>query len=588
MAFRRVRGDWNADRVRLIDPGKQLARGRPRKAEAVAQPERPAGPRLPPPPLLPFQREGVDFLKEHNWRVLLADAPGCGKTPQVLTAIRENAAKLCPALVVVPASVLRNWSDEAARWVPGMRVHVLSKVDTPLERAGITLLTWDVLAARSDELAAAGFRLLVADEAHYAKNPDTFRSSGIGAVAEVAPHVLLLTGTPLLNDVNELEVLRGFFGGDSPPMLRRLLEDVAPQIPPKRRRYLTVAIPADIREEYDQIVHTFADWLAEYMPRALAETDQADDVTGATERAVEMQHLVKLAYLRRVLGRGKAPAAAALTHDLVSRREPVVLFGHYTDVLDIYGHLLTRLRIPYTRIDGQTPNEARHAAVKAFQAGEVPVLVASSAAREGITLHRAAHLIRLERDYVPAYEEQAEDRIRRIGQTRPTTVWYLHAEDTIDGRISEIVDFKRTLVSDTIGLANTPFSVEQRAYDAWRRIDALKDGVPSLTVSPRGRVELPKLPAPERVHAVVFSADAWPADALARSLRAEGYRVKAARVEGARGRVECRVASAFVAGTLRSLQVAPGLIVIVGQRAESAAQRMQALRSARGPVLRPA
>ena len=586
MGFRRVRGEWGGGRVKLLDPGRQVSRGRPRKA--APEPERPTGPRLPPPPLLPFQREGVDFLKEHDWRVLLADAPGCGKTPQVLTAIRENAAELCPALVVVPASVLRNWGDEAARWAPGMRVHVLARVDTPLRRAAITLLTWDVLAARSEELAAAGFRLLVADEAHYAKNPDTFRSCGVDAVAEAAPHVLLLTGTPLLNEINELEVLRGFFRGESPPMLRRLLEDVAPQIPPKRRRYLTVAIPRDIREEYDQIVHTFADWLDEYMPKALAQTDQADDVTGAKERAVEMQHLVKLAYLRRVLGRGKAPAAAALTYELVNRREAVVLFGHYTDVLDIYGHLLTRLRIPYMRIDGQTPNEARHAAVKAFQAGEVPVLVASSAAREGITLTRAAHLIRLERDYVPAYEEQAEDRIRRIGQTRPTTVWYLHAEGTIDARISEIVDFKRTLVADTIGLADTPFSVEAGVYDAWLKIDPLKAGVPALAVSPRGRVELPRLPPPERVHAVLFSADAWPADALARSLRSEGFRVKAAKVEGARGRVECRVASAFVAGTLRHVQVAPGLVVVGGQRAESAAQRLTALLSARGPVLRPA
>lgn len=576
MGVRRARGAWGsaaaATGARLVEPGRRLKRGRPRKA---APP--PAAPktRKAPPPLHPFQREGVDFLKEHDWRVLLADAPGCGKTAQVLTAIRENVRELCPALIVVPASVLRNWSAEAETWCPGARVHPLDKLATPLRRAPITVTTWDVLAQRGDELAVYGYRLLVADEAHYAKNPDTFRSTGIGAVAEAVPHVLLLSGTPMLNDVDELAVLRGFFRRDDPPMLRRLLEDVAPQIPPKRRRYVNVAVPDAIRAEYDQVVNVFGDWLGEYLPRAL---DQGDDADAAADRALAAEPLAKLAYLRRVLGRGKAPAAAALAHSLTQRGEPVVIFAHYSDVLDILGQLLTRLRVPYTRVDGATSVDARHAAVADFQAGRVPVFLASSAAREGITLHRAAHLIRLERDYVPAYEEQAEDRIRRIGQTRPTTIWYLHAEDTIDQRISEIVDQKRALVARTIGLADTPAIWEPRPYRGWRDLPALAAGVPLLTDSPRGQIDLPPMPPPARVHAVLFAAGAWPADALGRALRGLGYRVRSARVEGVRGRIECRVQAAFVPGTLRPVQVAPGLIVVLGRRAETGAERVRAHR----------
>jgi superfamily II DNA or RNA helicase len=81
-----------------------------RKAAKRKEAERPVyrGPKME---LRAFQRVGVDFLAEHDHNVLLADAPGCGKTPQVLVAIKENTRKLCPALVVVPASVVQNWRN---------------------------------------------------------------------------------------------------------------------------------------------------------------------------------------------------------------------------------------------------------------------------------------------------------------------------------------------------------------------------------------------------------------------------------------------------------------------------------------------
>jgi SNF2 family DNA or RNA helicase len=569
MGLRRARGAWGGPRgPRLLSAGAKLRKGRPKAAKPAAAPVERRAPPKPPPPLLPFQREGVDFLRAHGWRVLLADAPGCGKTPQALTAIRENPRALCPALAVVPASVLRNWAAEAEIWLPGATVHTLDKIDTPTRRAHLTLTTWDVVAQRAEELAACGYRLLVADEAHYAKNPDTLRCNAIRVIAETTPHVLLLSGTPMLNDVNELEVLRSLFGDDQPPMLRRLLEDVAPQIPPKTRKHLFVTIPKAIRDEYEEVRESFADWLNEYLPRAVEAGEDPDP--GRVDRALEIQHLTKLAYLRRVLGRGKAPAAAALIYDLTRGGEPVVVFGHYSDVLDILGQLLTRLGVPYVRVDGGVSTEARHAAKLAFQRGDVPVFVASSAAREGITLHRAAHLIRLERDYVPAYEEQSEDRIRRLGQTRPTTIWYLHAEDTVDARISEIVDAKRRLVTDVIGAATTATGTEGQTYRRWEQIPELAPGVPPLLLSPRGELELPALPDPARVQAVIFATSLWPSDGLQRALRRHGFRTREIEVGPVKGKITCRVSTAFQANTLRPVTVAPGLICVVGRRVEDA------------------
>ena len=531
----------------------------------------------PPPTLRPFQREGVDFLARNGWRVLLADAPGCGKTPQVLMAMAENARKLCPALAVVPASVLRNWRREALRWVPGIRVQVLDRQDSPLRRNHhLTVTTWDILANRKDALLAYGFRLLVADEAHYAKNPDTHRSTALREMAGACPHILLLTGTPMLNDVEELRVLERIFGTEAPPMLRRLLEDVAPDIPAKRRVYVNAAIQPDIRAEYEQVVAQFGEWLDDYLPRVLGDMAAAGD---AAERALAAEPLAKLAYLRRILGRGKVPAAAAWVRRMMQRKEPVVVFGHYSDVLDLLGQSLAKLGIAYVRLDGTTSTEARQAAVEAFQTGEVDVFIGSSAAREGITLTRAAHMLRFERDYVPAYEEQSEDRIRRIGQTRTTTIWYLHAENSVDQRISEIVDRKRALVAQTIGSAELETMELDEVIDGWRRIPALADGVPLVAVNPSAAIDVPKLPPSAVVQSIILDPARWPLDALQRVLRRRGYRQRSIERLPAGGvRVHCRSEGAFVGGKVRQVSIAAGLAVLVGRRATTGASRMRATR----------
>ena len=540
----------------------------------------PVEPTGPPPDLRPFQRDGVDFLAEHNWRVLLADAPGCGKTPQVLVAMRENARTLCPAVAVVPASVLRNWKREAVRWVPGIRVQTLATQSDPLRRGHhLTITTWDVAAARKDALLAYGFKLLIADEAHYAKNPDTVRSMAIREIAGQCPHVLLLTGTPMLNDVEELRVLEGMFGTETPPMLRRLLEDVAPDIPAKRRVYLHAEIPADIRGEYEQVVAEFGDWLDDYLPTLLGDAAAAGD---AAERALAAEPLAKLAYLRRILGRGKVPAAAAWVQNMRKRGEPCVIFGHYSDVMDLLGQSLSKLAIPYVRLDGSTTTEARQAAVEAFQGGDVDVFLASSAAREGITLTRAAHMLRMERVYVPAYEEQSEDRIRRIGQTRTTTIWYLHAENSVDQRISEIVDRKRSLVAQTIGSADLEHVELDEIIDVWRRIPQLRDGVPLVADNPTAALDVPDLPPSAVVQSVLLDPARWPLDGVQRVLRRRGYRQRAIeRLPGGGMRLHCRSLGAFRGGKVRQIAIAPGLSVLVGQRAVTGAGRMRATRRTR-------
>jgi SNF2 family DNA or RNA helicase len=116
--------------------------------------------------LRPFQKSGVKFLYDNNWRVLIADAPGCGKTPTALVAVRENAAHLCPCLIVAPSSVVVNWRREIEAWVPGARVQTINTIRTPIQKNfHFTIICWDLLARRKHDIKARKYKLVIADEA---------------------------------------------------------------------------------------------------------------------------------------------------------------------------------------------------------------------------------------------------------------------------------------------------------------------------------------------------------------------------------------------------------------------------------------
>ena len=536
-------------------------------------PTRPPPRRVPPPPpeLRPYQQEGVAWLREHGYRALLADAPGVGKTPQVLVAIREDARTLCPVLVVCPASVVYNWQREASRWLPGGRVHVIEDTSAPLPvlHPHLTVCSWDVLAARSGELHARGFKLIVADEGHYAKNEDAQRSQALALLCSRAPYRIIVTGTPLVNDVEELRVLQGLLGVQDPPMLRRLIEEVCPEIPPKKRVALQVTMPAELRAEYDRIVSEFEDWIARYFAKV---ADSPEVAETAVTRAMASEPLAKLSYLRRVLGRGKVPGAAAWTLAQTQRGNSVVVFGEHADVLDFYTRALTALGIAYVRLDGRASKMERQRAIDDFQAGKVKVFVGSSAAHVGITLHRAAHVLFLERWFTSAAEEQAEDRVRRFGQTKPTTMWYLHAENTMDERIGHIVEAKRALVASTIRAADTETVDHPDVLATWERMGKLANLVPTVEAQPSTKIELPKLPAPAFVHAVVFDTGRWPMAETIRALRAAGYAAKDTSLQGSSVRATIRVGASFLRGTLREVKVGVGMVVIGGHPAASAAR----------------
>ena len=139
--------------------------------------------------LKPFQRAGVSYLLERR-RAFLADEQGLGKTIEALAAI--EAAGAYPAVVVCPASLKLNWLRELARWLPQRTARALSghggarsgDVDEP-EVADVTVVNYDIVAARLQELCAIGPQALVLDESHYCKNAAAKRTQAVQRLSSV-------------------------------------------------------------------------------------------------------------------------------------------------------------------------------------------------------------------------------------------------------------------------------------------------------------------------------------------------------------------------------------------------------------------
>jgi SWI/SNF-related matrix-associated actin-dependent regulator 1 of chromatin subfamily A len=524
------------------------------------------------PRLRPFQREDVDFLKQHGLRALVASAPGTGKTPVAIRALAECHPASFPAVIVCPASVTRNWAREFRRWAPGIKPVIIEDGDSPLPRglgrSVVYIISWALLDARWADLVRAGVQVVVADEAHYAKNPDAIRSRALHYLTKQARGVMLLTGTPVVNTQAELQVLQDLLGTTEPPMIRRLLEDVAPDIPEKKRSYVHIKLRPNHQKVYDQADEDFEEWLRSRKESLLGEGMAEFEI----ERTLAAEALAKIGYLRRLVGEYKVPAAADWIARAVRLGEPVVVFLEHQATLKRLTRALRKQRIRFGVLEGSTSAKQRQALVDEFQKHEFPVFIATRAGKEGITLTAARHLLFVERFFTSADEEQAEDRIRRIGQKHKTTIWYLHAVDTVDDRIDAIVRTKRQIVRTAIGAADT---AETSVGNVQSLLQSWSDYVAEdRETKPLGLGDpLDPLPRPKETHAIVFSEDRWTPLAALRWCRMHGYE-PARRIQLAgRFKLVVHPAAVFEKGAFSLFPVSRDIKVVTGARLSRSSER---------------
>ena len=413
--------------------------------------------------LQPFQWAGVRYALDVR-RTFLADEQGLGKTVEALATLEADDAY--PAVVICPASLKLNWERETKRWLPHREVSVVEGRSAVPHTGEITILNYEIVAAHREELSRLHPKALVVDESHYAKNPQAKRTQAVRRLAGTLDDSALrlaLTGTPVLNHADELisqlrvigrledfgsgaRFSRQFQGPLTEERLhwhlrrrcfvRRLKSEVLPQLPPKRRVVVPVAL--DNKREYRLAEEDVISWLRE-QPLDLSELNARIAATLRAER------LAQLTTLQRLAARGKLNAALQWIADFLESGEPLVVFARHVDVQRA---VLERFPDAAHLLGADAIGE-RDDAVRAFQRPDGPQLIvcATRVAAQGITLTRASNVAFLELEWTPAMHDQAEDRTHRIGQRDAVTAWYLLAADTIDETMAELVEAKRSHIS---------------------------------------------------------------------------------------------------------------------------------------------
>jgi SNF2 family DNA or RNA helicase len=451
--------------------------------------------------LMRHQAELIASAAEGHRTYLLADEPGLGKTAQALLA--AQAADAFPLLAVVPNVVKTNWAREASIWTPNRPVTVIHGDGWDVDGfADIVVVNYEILDRHVGWLGDFGFKGMVVDEAHFIKNKQSQRSQNVLALADrirarcARPLLFALTGTPLINDIEDFHAIWEYLGwiDDKKPLPKLMgkLEDIGltPADPPfypaartavvdmgiVRRRKVDVAadIPArriaDIPVELDdEIGRSIRDAERQLAKHLLERYDMAIATrrTGGPVEGIDHELVRRVAtweredtgttategdnvftMLRRI-GQAKAGLAADYAAQLARNVGKVVFFAKHVDVMDVAGETFARRGIQFSQIRGDQTPAARQRNVDAFvNDPDVQVIVCSlMAAGVGINLQVASNVVLAELSWTDAEQTQAIDRVHRIGQAEPVTAWRIIASQTIDTKIAELIDSKAGLAA---------------------------------------------------------------------------------------------------------------------------------------------
>jgi SNF2 family DNA or RNA helicase len=439
--------------------------------------------------LRPYQQQGVNWLqhlRENGLGGLLADDMGLGKTAQTIAHIvieKDSGRMDQPVLVVVPTSLVPNWSAELARFAPGLRVVVLHGTDRhelrrDLSGADVVITTYTVLSRDIEDMAALAWHIVVLDEAQAIKSST---SKATHAVCRLnTTHRVCLSGTPIENNLGELWsqfafLMPGLLGqrksfnrrfrtpiekdGDDvrrrqlstrirPFILRRTKSAVATELPPKHTILRRITLAPDQRELYETIRATMYEKVAE----GIAERGVGQSHILVLDALLKLRQvccdprLVKLPSARLTGSSSKLDDLLEMVTEMIAEGRRILLFSQFTSMLDLIKPAMREAGIPFVELRGDTGDRAEP--VRSFEAGEVPLfLISLKAGGRGLNLTSADTVIHYDPWWNPAVEDQASDRAHRIGQTKSVFVYKLIAADTVEERIVELQERKAALAS---------------------------------------------------------------------------------------------------------------------------------------------
>lgn len=441
--------------------------------------------------LRPYQKIGYNWLtymKEMGLGACLADDMGLGKTIQVLAFLenifQEN--KNSKVLLIVPASLLGNWEKEINHFAPNISFQLLhGKTHDELQgmilnnQKFLTITTY-TMATKLNELENVQWNCLILDEAQAIKNPLTKQTRAIKKIP--AEMKIAMTGTPIENDLSNLWSLfdflnKGLLGSSKefkqfgkmieiePQNTYKLKNMIAPFILRRLKTDKTIINDLPDKIEVNDFVSLTKKQQALYQKVTNEMIAKLENSTGMERRGLVLATLTKLKqicnhpdqflhqsdYLPKESG--KYELLKELCETIYEKRERVLVFTQYREICDYLSDYLEKIfhKKGYI-IHGNVPVKKRQEIVEKFNGDEyIPYIICSvKAAGTGLNLTAANHVIHFDRWWNPAVENQASDRAYRIGQTKKVFVHKLVTKGSVEEKIDELINSKKSLADEII------------------------------------------------------------------------------------------------------------------------------------------
>ena len=429
-----------------------------------------------------YQEAGFEWMSKLTaWGAgaCLADDMGLGKTLQTITLLLEQAQS-GPSLIVVPASLVPNWRKELSRFAPTLNVFVLNdevnreQAIEQISRNEVLVTTYALLTIHQQQLSQKSWNVVVLDEAHTIKNPNTKMSKA--AMTLKAERKVILTGTPIQNHLSELWNLFQFINpgllGNAEQFKKKYIIPIEENKNKERQGQLKKLIsPFLLRRTKGEVIEELPEKNDINLPVELSDNELAmyelhrkkAEELALAEEGVKLSTLSEITKLRQMAcsislvdktwmkTSSKLSTFIALAESLNDSGGRALVFSQFTSFLAEVRQVMDKIKLPYLYLDGATPIRKREEIVDEFQKGNYPFfLISLKAGGLGLNLTAANYVIHLDPWWNPAVEQQATDRAYRIGQRNDVTVYHLIAQHTIEEKIIRLHKTKRDLADSLL------------------------------------------------------------------------------------------------------------------------------------------
>jgi SNF2 family DNA or RNA helicase len=441
--------------------------------------------------LRPYQNDGVNWLERLRLMYLsgiLADDMGLGKTLQAIVAIAQyRQKKKGLTLIVCPTSLLYNWKEEFSKFDPQLKVLVIDGIPSGRKRLiekmnkyDVIITSYTLLQKDVEHYKAVFFGYIILDEAQHIKNRGTRNAKSVKMIP--AEHRLILSGTPIENSLDEMWSLFDFLmpgflgtydrfvekyirvsGSDmsknleylrkkvAPFILRRMKADVLQDLPPISE----IVYHCQLSDTQQQLYRSYAESARNELVK-LVERDGFDRVQ--IHVLATLTRLKQICCHPAIFAKEKAELGDSAKYDmlmellqtLIESKHKTVIFSQYTRMLQIMREDFEHRGIRFAYLDGSSKN--RLEIVKQFNEDEtLPVfLVSLKAGGTGLNLVGADTVIHYDMWWNPAVENQATDRVHRMGQKKNVSAYKLITLNTIEEKIAEMQKRKKGLVKKVV------------------------------------------------------------------------------------------------------------------------------------------